>query len=308
MSNTSFFRRFLTYQAERFPFLAHGLLIAAFSFSAIAYSRICRGAVGFIDFKIYGIGVFITVTLFFLVRIFDEHKDAEDDARYRPDLPVPRGLVTLNELKRVGWLVFALQIIVHAIWLPAMLPAFLMVMAYLCLMGEEFFVADWLKKRQFWYVTSHMFIIPLVDVYASGLDWHLAGVFPAKGLLFFFAVSYFNGIVLEIGRKIKAPEQESEGVLSYTAQLGTKRAVWLWIAVLLVTLGLAVAAARYAGFGNGTLAFLLAVFGLCTVFAGLFLGKHTPKRAKYIEYASAFWTISMYLSLGGVPMLKALFS
>jgi len=308
MNNTSFFRRFLTYQAERFPFLAHGLLIAAFSFSAIAYSRICRGVSGFIDFQTYGIGVFITVTLFFLVRIFDEHKDAEDDARYRPELPVPRGLVTLNELKRVGWLVFGLQIIVQAIWLPAMLPAFLMVMAYLCLMGKEFFVANWLKERQFWYVTSHMFIIPLVDVYASGLDWHLAGVFPSKGLLFFFAVSYFNGIVLEVGRKIKAPEQESEGVLSYTAQLGTKRAVWLWIGVLALTLGLAVVAARYAGFGQGTLVFLLAIFGLCTAIAGLFLGSQTPKRAKYIEYAAAFWTISMYLSLGGVPMLKALFS
>jgi UbiA prenyltransferase family len=308
MNNTSFFRRFLTYQAERFPFLAHGLLIAAFSFSAIAYSRICRGVEGFIDFKTYGLGVFITVTLFFLVRIFDEHKDAEDDARYRPELPVPRGLITLGELKRVGWLVFGLQIMVQAIWLPSMLPAFFMVIAYLCLMGKEFFVADWLKARQFWYVTSHMFIIPLVDVYASGLDWHLAGVFPPNGLIFFFAVSYFNGIVLEIGRKIKAPEQESEGVLSYTTQLGTERAVWLWVAVLAFTLGLAVVAARYAGFGAGTLVFLLAVFCLCAFTAALFLRKPAPKRAKFIEYASAFWTISMYLSLGGVPMLKALFS
>ncbi len=308
MKQTAFIRRLITYQAERFPFLAHGILIAAFSFSAIAYSRICRGADGFIDFKTFGIGVFITVTLFFLVRIFDEHKDAEDDARYRPELPVPRGLVTLDELKRVGWVVFGLQVIVQALWIPAMLPAFFTVMAYLCLMGKEFFVADWLKQRQFWYVTSHMFIIPLVDVYASGLDWHLAGVFPPRGLLFFFAVSYFNGIVLEIGRKIKAPEQESEGVLSYTAQLGTKRAVWLWVAVLAATLGLAVLAALYAGFGNGTLFFLLAIFGLCAAPAAFFLQKHRPKRAKLIEYASALWTISMYLSLGGIPMLKALFS
>ncbi len=52
-----------------------------------------------------------------------------------------------------------------------------------------------------------MFIIPLIDIYASGLDWFLAGVPPPRGLLFFFAVSYMNGIVLEIGRnKPRSPK------------------------------------------------------------------------------------------------------
>lgn len=307
MKKTSFFRRFLTYQAERFPFLAHGLLIAAFSFSAIAYSRICRGEADFIAWPTYALGVFVTVTLFFLVRVFDEHKDADDDARYRPELPVPRGLVSLRELRKVGWAVFALQIIVQAIWLPQMLPVFALVIAYLCLMGKEFFAAEWLKKHQFWYVTSHMFIIPLVDVYASGLDWLLGGHAPPTGLLFFFAVSYFNGIVLEVGRKIRAPEQESEGVLSYTAQLGTRRAGWLWLGVLAVTLGWALVAAKFAGFGIGTFAFLLIVFGLCASAGIFFLRMYTPRRAKFVEYASALWTLSMYLSLGGVPMLRSLF-
>lgn len=308
METTSFFRRFLTYQAERFPFLAHGLLISTFSFSAVAYSRICRGAEGFIDFPTFGLGVFITITLFLMVRIFDEHKDAEDDALYRPELPVPRGLVSLQELRRVAWVVIVLQLLVQWIWLPKMLPAFLMVMAYLSLMGKEFFVADWLKKHQFWYVTSHMAIIPLVDVYASGLDWHLGGFAPPTGLLFFFAVSYFNGIVLEVGRKMRAPEQESPGVLSYTAQLGVKPAAWLWMGVLTATLGWAIVAARYAGFGTGTFIFLALVYTVCVGCALLFLQKQTPKRAKSLEYASAVWTLSMYLSLGGIPMLRALFS
>lgn len=208
MSNThpqGFLSRFWTYQSERFPFLAHGPLIAVFSFSAIAYSRLCRGATGFIDWKIYLAGVFCTVTLFLLVRIFDEHKDAEDDALYRPELPVPRGLISLSELRRVGHVVFVLQLLVITTFFPKMFWFFGIVLAYLCLMGVEFFVPDWLRRHQFWYVTSHMFIIPLVDVFASGLDWYLGGFAPPAGLLFFFLVSYLNGIVLEIGRKIRPP-------------------------------------------------------------------------------------------------------
>ena len=45
---------------------------------------------------------FATAFLFFLqLRIADEFKDFEEDSRYRPYRPVPRGLVRLREL---GWL------------------------------------------------------------------------------------------------------------------------------------------------------------------------------------------------------------
>jgi len=52
-NNQSFIRRFLTYQKERFPFLAHGVMISAFTFSAVSYSRICRGEEGFIPLEIF---------------------------------------------------------------------------------------------------------------------------------------------------------------------------------------------------------------------------------------------------------------
>ncbi|HMR19627.1 MAG TPA: hypothetical protein PKA53_10045, partial [Sphingobacterium sp.] len=218
-NTASFLRRFWIYQRERFPLLGHGLLVIAFSFSAIAYSRICRGVEGFVDWTTFLVGVFTTVSLFFLVRVFDEFKDAKEDALYRKELPVPRGVVTFTELKKMGLGVVCLQIILNAIFFPKMLMLYALVITYLCLMGKEFFVATWLKKHQFWYVVSHMFIIPLIDIYASGLDWLLADANAPKGLLFFFVVSYMNGIVLEIGRKIKSPRDEQKGVQTYSAIL-----------------------------------------------------------------------------------------
>lgn len=305
-NDASFAKRFWLYQKERFPLFGHGLLVASFSFSAISYSRICRNAEGFVNWKTFVVGIFTTITLFLLVRIFDEFKDAEDDARYRRELPVPRGLIRLRELFMLGAILVVLQIAVNLWFFPKLLIMYAVVVVYLSLMGKEFFVAEWLKKHQFWYVTSHMFIIPLIDMYASGLDWMLEGVNPPKGLIFFFVVSYMNGIVLEIGRKIRAPEKEAEGVLTYSSMLGTHRAVFFWFGILLVTLVCAILASWFAGYGVTGAIILSSVFVICCFPGVLFLRKQTPKRGKMIEYASALWTIAMYLTLGGIPMINQL--
>jgi 4-hydroxybenzoate polyprenyltransferase len=307
-NSAPFIKRFLTYQKERFPFLVHGLLIAAFTFSAVSYSRICRGEDGFIPTSDFIIGVFAAISLFFLVRIFDEFKDKEDDEKYRKYLPVPRGLISLKELKIIGWIVGLTQVAVIAIFQFEMLYLYAIVLAYLCLMGVEFFVPAWLKKRQILYITSHMFIIPLIDIYSSGLDWLLDGGHAHWGLAWFFAVSYFNGLMLEFGRKIRTPESEEEGVISYTGLYGTKGGVVIWLLLLALTLGLAIGASHYAGFGMIAYIILISFFVVCAIPGIIFIQKPTIKRSKFIEYASGLWTALMYLALGGIPMLKALLS
>lgn len=303
-----FFRRFLIYQKERFPFLGHGILVASFSFSAISYSRICRGETGFVEWPQFLIAIFTTITLFFLVRIFDEFKDAEDDALYRKELPVPRGLISFKELFMLGAVAVVLQLTVNAVFFPKMLLMYLVVIAYLSLMGKEFFVKEWLKKHQFWYVVSHMMIIPLIDVFASGFDWYLNGADAPKGLLFFFAVSFMNGVVLEVGRKIKTPEKEAEGVLTYSSMLGANKATLLWLVMLLATLILSIAASYYAGYGWTAFFILTGVFSVCALPAIVFLKRKTNGLSKMIELSSALWTVMMYLSLGGIPMLIELLS
>lgn len=301
-----FYRRFLIYQKERFPLLVHGVMIAAFTFSAISYSRICRKEEGFISIADFLVGIFATITLFLLVRIFDEFKDREDDAKYRSYLPVPRGLISLHELKIIGWTVGLIQIAIIAIFQTQMLYLYLIVIAYLLLMAVEFFVPKWLREHQLIYITSHMLIIPLIDMYASGLDWLMDGASPHWGLAWFFAVSYMNGLVLEFGRKIRTPEAEEEGVISYTGLYGTKGGVIIWIGLLFATLCLAIGAAFYADFGRNASFVLIPFFALCATAGVTFILNPSIKKSKYIEYASALWTALMYLSLGGVPMLKIL--
>lgn len=300
---SNFLIRFFIYQKERFPFLAHGVLIGAFTFSAIAYSRICRDADGFIPWSQYLTGMAITTTLFFMIRIFDEFKDRHDDARYRTYLPVPRGLISLRELMLVGVVTVLLQIVMIALVHPEMFLLYALVMVYLLLMRVEFFVPEWLKTHQLMYIASHMIIIPLIDLYASGLDWLLQNETPHPGLAFFFGVSFLNGVVLEFGRKIKPPQNEEEGVVSYSGMYGAKGGTLLWIATLFCTLVVAVAASFYAGYGIVSVIILGGFFILCSTPGWMFIAHHTPKRAKYIEYASALWTVAMYLTLGGGPKI-----
>lgn len=307
-NQASFIKRFWIYQKERFPFIGHGIMISAFTFSAVSYSRICRGADGFISGKDFLIGVFTTVTLFFLVRIFDEFKDQKDDAKYRQYLPVPRGLISLKELRNAGLITVALQIGVLAIWQSAMLLPYLGVMVYLILMGFEFFVPRWLKSRQILYITSHMFIIPLIDIYASGLDWRLEGVEAHWGLAWFFAVSYCNGLVLEFGRKLRKPEEEEEGVVSYTGLYGPRGGVWIWLSLLLLTMLLAMGASYYADYGR--LAYLIfgGFFLICSSPGVLFILGRGGIKSKTLEWSSVIWTALMYFALGAIPMIYKMLS
>ncbi|MCH2198588.1 MAG: UbiA family prenyltransferase [Flavobacteriales bacterium] len=295
--------RFLTYQKERFPFLTHGILIGAFTFSAIAYARLSAGFDDFIEWKRFAVCLFNTIGIFFLLRVFDEHKDLEDDQRYRPDLPVSRGLISLPELRIFGISFFVLMVAID-LWLyPKILLPLGLVMVWMVLMGKEFFVAEWLKARQFWYVVSHMLIIPFVDVFASSFDWYIDGRQAPIGLAIFFAVSFMNGIVLEVGRKLRAPDEEREGVLTYSSMLGARKAIHLWIVCLFATATLAAFACIYGGFHPACLIVLTMNLLLCLVVGLRYRGNQSSKNAKTMEVISGIWSIMMYLTIGGLPFL-----
>ncbi len=302
-SRQPFLLRLFIYQKERFPVLVHGLLIAVFSFSAIAYSRLCRGVYDFIPLQHYAACVFTNLTLFFLLRVSDEYKDREDDARYRTYLPVVRGLITLKELSATALVFFIIATVINLIFFQQLFFLYVVMMGYLLLMRVEFFAADWLRKRQILYNISHMLIIPLADMYASGYDWRLNGTTPPKGLLFFFGVSYCNGLVLEIGRKIRTPEKEEEGVVSYTRLWGLRRAPVVWLIILLINFLVALMAANYAAANNVVITILTVLFVAAIVPALLFLKKPSAGMAKGIEIVSLVWALGMYLILGGIPFL-----
>ncbi len=297
-------RRWMIYQRERFPFARHGPLVAVFSFAAVGYSRLLRGEAGFPE-PAQLLVAFITALLFFLqLRIADEFKDYEEDARYRPYRAVPRGLVTLREL---GWIGFGCGVaqLALALWLhPPLLGVLALAWLYLGAMSREFFVRDWLTARPVTYLWTHMLIMPLIDLYATACDWLTAGrTLPPDGLYGFLIVSFFNGILIEIGRKLRAPADEEEGVRTYTVIWGRGNAVRAWCLILTANLVFAGLAAGMVGFLPPALAILVPIYFFALFRARCFLQNPTGDTASWFEFLSGIWTLVMYPLLGLAPFL-----
>jgi 4-hydroxybenzoate polyprenyltransferase len=292
--------RWWIYQKERFPLLAHGPLIAAFSACAVSFSALLRGdpAPGW---QMVSTAFGVCLLMFLQLRIADEFKDAEEDARWRPYRPVPRGLVTLRELR----VLFILAAVAQAVMIVLLDARLLAVMAiawsYLALMSVEFFCRDWLKKSPVIYLVSHMGIMPLVDFFGTACEWLPRGSAAPSGLGWFLAASFFNGIVIEIGRKLRQSSDEEEGVDTYSRLWGKSGGAAVWMLALVATAACAAMAATKIGFAVPVMVSLSIVLALATGVALAF--SRGSLSGKKIEIIAALWTLVLYLMLGLVPLL-----
>ncbi|MBK8233524.1 MAG: UbiA family prenyltransferase [Candidatus Eisenbacteria bacterium] len=298
--------RFWSYQAVRFPLPGFIPLVTAFAFSSAAYSRVVRGAPGFIPWERFAVGAITALVFFFMLRVLDEHKDAEVDARYRPELPVPSGLISLAELRWIGGSLVALTVVANALLAPPLLLAYLVVVVWASLMTKEFFVREWLRTHPTAYLLTHMAIMPAIDLYTTGLDWLAEGQPAPHGLVAFLIVTFLNGVLIEVGRKLRAPGEEREGVDTYTRAWGLRAAPTVWIATLLGSAGFAWLAARDTGTAGVTLAFLIPAALLCAWPAVSFLRRPDRRSAAQAETASQLWPLFTYLLLGAAPYVMRL--
>lgn len=304
----SLLHRLWIYQRERFPLFGHGPLILCFSLSAMAFSALLHGDVAGLlaDPRrwLAAATAFFTCLIFFLqLRIADEFKDYEEDCEFRPYRAVPRGLISLRLLAVIFLLGAAIQLGL-ALWLaPRLVIVLAIAWAYLALMSREFFAREWLKARPITYLWTHMLIMPLVDLYATACHWLVRDFPVSPGLKWFLAASFFNGLVIEVGRKLRAAEDEETGVPTYTKLWGLLRAPWIWWGMLAITAVTATLAAGEIGFLLPVaLVAALAVI-LAAALARGFRHRPAPGTGKSFELFAGLWTITLYLALGIIPFV-----
>lgn len=295
--------RWWIYQRERFPIFQHAPLVCVFALSGLCYSSLLRGQQNWPSMQAL-ITAFLVALFFFLqLRIADEFKDFKEDSRYRPYRPVPRGLILLNEL---AWLFVGVAILQLALtWLlyPPLIWILAIAWIYLAAMSKEFFARDWLVARPIIYLLTHMGIMPLIDLFITSCDWRVAGLpWPDPGIYWFLMVSFFNGILIEFGRKIRAPADEEEGVRTYSALWGRKPAALAWLGAALCNAIGAILAASNIGFLVPAIWLLATLWLVAFGIAALYLANPTSKQAHRIEVYSGIWTLLMYLSLGPLSL------
>jgi len=296
--------RWWIYQKERFPVLAHGPMVIIFCLSVMLFSSLQHDEIPAL-FRIAGAAI-STLILFFQLRVADEYKDFAIDSAYRPHRAVPRGLVSLRELGRLAWIGAAIQFVIAVRIDIGLVPILMLVWLYIGLMTKEFFVAEWLKKTPSVYLVSHMLVMPLIAFYVSAFDWLCECREMPAGLGWLLLLSFGCGLVLEIGRKIKTPNAERNGVETYSALWGTSVSVALW------TVSVAIAVAAYskaAGFiADGGIYLSLGIGVMCfaVLIAALFPAKGKPAAmARWIEPGSGLVAMLLYLGLGPLAAILA---
>ncbi|WP_299483804.1 UbiA family prenyltransferase [uncultured Roseibium sp.] len=300
-NEASVLARLWVYQSERFPLIQTVPLLGAFSAASVtASARLAERQLPGVD--AYLVAFLIVMVFFWQMRALDEIKDAEIDRRYRPERPIPRGLVSL---KLILWLAGAAVVpaafSAYALS-PGVLYLVLLVWAWLGLMAFEFFVPDFLRKSPGLYLVSHMAIMPLIDLVLTGCEWVPAGSVP-EGIWTFLLMSFCNGCVIEFGRKVWAPEQEREGVETYSSSWGISRS----LTALAVATGVAFLSLVICGFYLDrplVTAFCGLVFLLPFAFVLVDFAR-TPdrKRQKRLETLSGLWVLACYLAAAFAPSL-----
>lgn len=294
-------KRLWTYQAERFPLMRTVPLLAVFAAASINISAVFAGR-ELPGLGAYGVGLVLALILFFQMRAADELKDHEDDTLYRPERPIPRGLVSLRLILGIGLALVPVAAAVAWLWSAGVFWLLVLVYAWLALMTAEFGVARWLKARPLIYLISHMAIMPLIDLMLTGIEWVPAGG-PAPALWLFLVLSIINGCVLEIGRKVWAPDSEREGVDSYSKLWGAEKSALIWLrtvglaALFLLTIGIAIGAPLLFGIVG------LAGFCGCCWVALAFRRTPTPKQQGRVDAAAGLWVLLCYGIIACAPLV-----
>jgi 4-hydroxybenzoate polyprenyltransferase len=294
-------QRFVIYQRERFPLLKTVPLLAVFSAASINVSamladRSLPGPTSYVS------GFILVLIIFFQMRATDEWKDQETDRSYRPERPIPRGLIKLRTVLLIALGLVPVALVAAASIGSNVVGLLLLTWFWLSAMTFEFGVPRWLIAHPLVYLISHMAIMPLIDLLLTGIEWADKGGPPAA-LLLFLALSFVNGCVLEIGRKTWAPESEREGVDTYSKLWGPERSTLIWLALIALSALLLVSVGAAEGMLWPFVMVTIIGFIFVAVIALGFASSPTTMGQTRIDAAAGIWVLICYASAGFLPLL-----
>ena len=232
--SSPFYKRFNAWAKERFPMNAiiSGVL-SYITMTALGQQLVEKP----VDIALADIlGAMAFTGHFFILRVFDEHKDYSVDLINHPQRALQRGLITLSHLRAMAifWAVVAVVWsffkdgwsfgVSTALWVATM--------TYSLLMAKEFFAKKYLHQTPIILALSHLLVSPLM------MYWILctaSGSFLCnKTIILIMGVSLTSGILFELTRKCRGPEEESETLDSYSKWMGREKTMAIIIVCNLI--------------------------------------------------------------------------
>lgn len=298
MTKAGWIARLYDYLTERFPLLSNGLLILSFYSSSQFLAHALSHPGRTMQYDLSTLLGFITMLCFFFhVRVFDDHKDYSTDCQYFPERLLQRGIVTLGELKFAGALAISCEFTLAAICGPAALATLSLAFLFSLLMLKEFFLREWLLERFLLYASVHMLIMPLLALtiwsFATGQYFWQA---PFWYWLYSF-VTFFLAFNWEISRKIRVPEDEIDGVDSYTRSFGTYGAAYLVLLMRLIDTLLISWIAYHLELNRWFYVLIVALFAVGLVGFFQYRFQTSSRTAKRMEVYAGIYIISFDIAL-----------
>ena len=298
----NFLKKWYIYQKERFPIIIFSIYIFSIVFATFVfcnyigqnkYNELLQNSFfiqvpkSYIIDYIKLIPMFIVAFLqFLMVRISDEFKDYEEDCRYRPYRPVPRGLVSLKELKILFIICVLLQIFITIIFNTKGLSLLALVWILFWLLRKDFFIKKAIDKYILLGVLLDELLMPILVLYLSSFIYVGINIWPI------LLISYIVSWIVEIARKIRCKEDEENGVKTYTAVFGIKKTILILfiLETLLMLLQINVIGIVY-------LPYIVVLFILINIINLLFAKKESRKLAKVTELSANIYIIITYFSI-----------
>ena len=222
----SLLKKYFLYTKERFPIPATFSYAAALYYMSYFFANIIqnRGPFNLAE-SIMGCLVFFMAL--FEIRLLDEHKDYKKDVIAHPERMLSRGEITLADLRKLLYVMVALQTAMAIYLGPAPFMVWLAMQVFSLLMFREFFVPEFLNRHMGLYLLSHQISVPLALLFgvSQRVDLcYLGSEQPLLLALFLFG-SMMATINFEIARKTWSPDREHEHADSYTKVWGIGGAV-----------------------------------------------------------------------------------
>ncbi|MBI3659654.1 hypothetical protein HY230_04185, partial [Candidatus Acetothermia bacterium] len=170
----------------------------------------------------------------------------------------------------------------------------LAVLLYSLVMFKEFFIGRWLRRNLFIYALTHTPIMFLIGLYAHAVYVVQHQLTIVSSIGFYLGVCFLTGLLFEIARKVRAPEDERQGVETYSKYFGTKRVAIVLILLLLLST-LSAWGVGWAGkfsiyyYALTTLAFIVASIGVWS-----FRRMPSSENAKRIGLYTSVYTLALY--------------
>ena len=258
--------RWLIFIKERFDPVSHFVMVSIFIYAHVQVVKFLKiDSSHLLNWNFFAISLGV-LTFFFKLRLYDEIKDYKLDCVINPTRPLPRGLLTLKNVKQ--GIIFCIILELTCALINGLPTLFVMSLSilYSLLMYKEFFVPNFLRPKLTTYAVSHTVIsvflsVILIAALTNQYPWHI----PPLILSFCFSNwALFN--IFEFGRKTFCKYEEREGVESYSKIFGTIGAVMLTLSQSALAYILASRAIPIARELLGWSFILLAMQGIAFVF------------------------------------------